>query len=53
MEKKKTKILWLKGKGENFANVHPLQQKISQVFKFSKAYVDAKYLKQEDKTLPR
>ena len=48
-----TKILWLKGKTENFASLYPLQLEISQVFKFSKASVDAKNLKREDKTCSR
>ena len=45
-----TKILWLKGKTENFINLHSLQSEISQVFKSSKAPVDAKNLKREDET---
>ena len=47
---KETKILRLNGKAENFASLHPLQLEMSQVFKFPKAPVDAKNLKQEDET---
>jgi hypothetical protein len=49
----KTKILRLKGKAENFASLYPLQSEISQVCKFSKAYVDAKNLKWEEEIWPR
>ena len=48
-----TEIIQLKGKAENFTSLHPLQSEISQVLKFPKAPVDAKNLKQEDKTWPR
>jgi len=50
--KEETKILWLKGKTENFINLHPLQLEISQGCKFSKAHVDTKNLKREDETWP-
>ena len=50
---KQIEILWLKGKAENFASLHPLQSEISQVFKLSKASMDAKNLKQEDETWPK
>jgi len=46
-------ILWLKGKMENFTSLHPLRSEISQVCKFSKAYMDAKNLKWEDEIWPR
>ena len=45
-----TEILRLKGKAENFVSLHSLQSEMSQVFKFSKAFVDAKNLKREDET---
>jgi len=48
-----TKMLQLKGKAENFASLHLLQSEMSQVFKFSKALMDTKNLKQEDETWPR
>jgi hypothetical protein len=47
---KETEIVQLKGKVENFVSSHPLQLKMSQVFKFSKALVDVKNHKWEDKT---
>jgi hypothetical protein len=43
-------MLQLKGKAENFASLHLLQSEMSQVFKFSKALMDTKNLKQEDET---
>jgi hypothetical protein len=47
---KQKKTLQLKGKVENFASLHPLQLEILQVCKFSKALIDVKNLKREDKT---
>jgi len=44
-DEKQIEILWLKGKAENFASLHPLQSEISQVFKLSKAPMDVKNLK--------
>jgi hypothetical protein len=45
-DEEETEILRLKGKAENFTSLHPLQSEMSQVFKFSKAPVDTKNLKQ-------
>jgi hypothetical protein len=51
--KEETEILQLKGKAENFISLHLLQLEMSQVFKFPKAPMDAKNLKQEGETWPR